>query len=177
MDLGVFYEVVVPLLEVRGTAMIAISTLLGSFNFYSELFELKDERGQPVFNTFRVGHERRPPWKPEETFDKVKALMKDKAMFEREILGRISDAAGAAFNPRLLKEFFEAPPLEEPHDINDDIIYVGCDPNGGVNATNTTGSECAVVSFFISRGTIVVRMLMFIVRARASVLSSSSVRA
>ena len=50
MDLGVFYEVIVPLMEVKGTATICISTPLGSWNFYSELTEVRDEKGRRVFN-------------------------------------------------------------------------------------------------------------------------------
>lgn len=44
MDLGVFYEVIVPLLEMEA-ALICISTPLGTFNFYSELTDLKDDKG------------------------------------------------------------------------------------------------------------------------------------
>lgn len=89
MDLGVFYEVIVPLLEVRGTAMICISTPLGSWNFYSELTETKREDGKPVFNVIKIGmvcrrcsgteHEDRcdhpstdrPEWKPDDALAKV----------------------------------------------------------------------------------------------------------
>ncbi len=49
MDTAVFYEVVVPLLELDNTALICISTILDSFNFYSKLLELKDENGDPFF--------------------------------------------------------------------------------------------------------------------------------
>jgi len=51
MDTAVFYEVVVPLLELDQTALICISTILDSFNFYSKLMELKDENGDPFFVT------------------------------------------------------------------------------------------------------------------------------
>lgn len=42
MDLAVFYEVVVPLLEMGDSVLIMISTPVDSFNFYSELMELRD---------------------------------------------------------------------------------------------------------------------------------------
>ena len=54
MDLAVFYEVIVPLLEVRGTATIMISTPLSSWNFYSELKDVVDNTGKPVFNVIQV---------------------------------------------------------------------------------------------------------------------------
>ena len=78
-----------PLLEVNETALIGISTPQGAANFYSELTELRDDRGRHVFNVVKVGMvcerclgtEReslcnhpsgdRPEWKPEETLDKV----------------------------------------------------------------------------------------------------------
>ena len=49
MDTAVFYEVVVPLLELDRTALICISTILDPLNYYSKLLELKDERGEPFF--------------------------------------------------------------------------------------------------------------------------------
>ena len=60
MDLGVFYEVVVPLMEVKGTATIAISTPLGAWNFYSELTELRDANGKRVFNVKHIDSGKRP---------------------------------------------------------------------------------------------------------------------
>jgi len=99
MDLGVFYEVVVPLMEVKGTATIAISTPLGAWNFYSELTELRDANGKRVFNVKHIDAGKRPVWKPEETLSKVKAIYGNrKTLLEREILGKISDAVNTAFN-------------------------------------------------------------------------------
>ena len=54
IDLQVFYEIVVPLLEMDTTALIAISTPQDKQNFYSEMFELKDARGEPFFRTIKV---------------------------------------------------------------------------------------------------------------------------
>jgi hypothetical protein len=162
MDLGVFYEVVVPLMEVKGTATIAISTPLGAWNFYSELTELRDERGKLVFNVRHIDAGKRPIWKPEETLSKVKAIYGNrKTLLEREIFGRIADAVNTAFSRRILKDFFEAPEFDEPHTINDNIIYTAFDPNGGANASNASGSDTAIVSFFISRGCVVVSRIFY----------------
>ena len=99
MDLGVFYEVIVPLMEVGGTATICISTPLSSWNFYSELTEVRDDRGRLVFNVIKVGMvcercrgtERedqcthpsgdRPDWKPEDNLEKVKAIYGDRKVY------------------------------------------------------------------------------------------------
>lgn len=71
MDRQVFYEVLVPLMEVRGTATICISTPLGSSNFYSELTRVVDEKGNPIFDVLQIGHSMRPEWKPIETYSTV----------------------------------------------------------------------------------------------------------
>jgi len=55
IDMGVFYQVVVPLLEMKNAALIGISTPSDSTNFYSELTELRDETGENIFNVFPVG--------------------------------------------------------------------------------------------------------------------------
>lgn len=96
MDLGVFYEVVVPLWEMGDAVMIMISTPVDSFNFYSALLEMRDpDTGQKVFLVFEVElicrrcmtkdvpencrHNLKflPPWKSSEKLDLVKMIMKD----------------------------------------------------------------------------------------------------
>lgn len=158
MDLGVFYEVIVPLLEVKDTALICISTPLDSWNFYSQLTEVRDEKGRRLFNVRHVQKGARPAWKPDEGLSKMRAIYGKarKAMLETEIYGMIARATGSAFNRRLLTDFFDAAPCEEPHPINDNCIYVSVDPNGGAKASNASGSDTAIVSFFFSRGRVVV---------------------
>jgi hypothetical protein len=53
MDLRVFFEVIVPLLEMERTSLICISTILESFNFYSKLLDLRDPDGNQLFETLR----------------------------------------------------------------------------------------------------------------------------
>jgi len=52
--LQVFYEIVVPLLEMDTTALIAISTPQDNQNFYSAMFDLKDQSGEPFFRNIQV---------------------------------------------------------------------------------------------------------------------------
>lgn len=54
MDPDVFYKVVVPLLEVRNTALLCISTPVSEFNYYDDLCTKKDERGDFLFNVVAV---------------------------------------------------------------------------------------------------------------------------
>lgn len=50
-----FKEVIVPLLELRNAALLGISTADDEFNFYSQLIEKKDDRGEPMFKVIRAG--------------------------------------------------------------------------------------------------------------------------
>lgn len=96
MDLGVFYEVVVPLWEMGEAVMIMISTPVDSFNFYSALLSMTDpDTGQRMFLVFEVElickrcmlkekpeeckHNLKflPPWKSAEKLDIVKVIMRD----------------------------------------------------------------------------------------------------
>ena len=175
MDPAVFYEVIVPLMEVQGTATICISTPAGTWNFYSELTELRDDRGDLVFNVIQVGmvcdrckgtereHEcqhptgDRPEWKPDDTFDKVKAIYGNRrTLLQREVMGQIADDMNQAFRTNDLKAFFTGPCHREPHGPVD-VVYVAVDPNGGTSGEGGgTGSETAVVSFFYSGSNVVV---------------------
>ena len=179
MDLGVFYEVIVPLMEVRGTATICISTPVGSWNFYSELTELLDDHGKLLFNVIKVGmvcdkckgtereHEcthptgHRPEWKPDDTFEKVKAIYGTrKTLLKREILGQIADDENMAFRPADLKAFYSRATVDEPHSPVS-AIYIAVDPNGGASGDGSgTGSETAVVSFYYNGANVVVSMIV-----------------
>ncbi len=174
MDPGVFYEVIVPLMEVRGTATICISTPVGSWNFYTELSEVPDGKGGLLFNVIKVGMvcERckgteledqcehptgdRPDWKPDDTYEKVKAIYGNRrTLLQREIRGQVADDQNLAFEVRHLKAFYARPPIAEPHATVDEV-FVAVDPNGGASGDGGTGSESAVVSFYFSGANVVV---------------------
>lgn len=89
----VWTEVVIPLIEVKNTALIAISTPLDSSNFYSTLISMKDENENPVFEVLEARaackicietledpskcphvNLERPSWKSKEKQKVVKAL-------------------------------------------------------------------------------------------------------
>jgi hypothetical protein len=150
-------------MEVEGTATICISTPLGSFNFYSELTKITDEKGKPVFNVRHIKGNKVPSWKPEDARSKIEAIYGNRTtLMRREIHGEIADEGdNMAFDADKIKRFMEKPPLVSPYHINDNIIYVAIDPNGGASATNAPGSDTAIVSFVISEGRIVVRNSIF----------------
>jgi len=158
MDLGVFYEVIVPLMEVEGTATICISTPLGSFNFYSELTEVRDDKGERVFNVRHIKGGRPPSWKPPEARSRVQAIYGSRStLYRREIMGEIADEGeNMAFDVQKLKRFFDKPPLKPPYGINENYVFIAMDPNGGASASDAPGSDTAIVSFVVSQGRVVV---------------------
>ncbi len=104
MDLAVFYQIVVPLLEMGESILIMISTPVDSFNFYSELITLKDPvTGENVFSVYEMDlicklclqteHPEQcrhnfkyiPPWKSAERLEMVKLILRDnKTILKRE---------------------------------------------------------------------------------------------
>lgn len=158
MDPQVFYEVLVPLMEVEGTATICISTPLGKFNFYTELTEARDERGRTVFNVLHITGGRPPPWKTQSSRSRIKAIYGAReTLYRREILGEMSDEAeNAAFSPKHLEHLFTREPAVPPYPITHNYVYVALDPNGGASASGGPGSETAIVSFVLSDGMLVI---------------------
>ncbi len=146
LDLQVFYEIVVPLLEMDTTALIAISTPQDKQNFYSEMFELKDARGEPFFRTIRVSlvckaceaagkgstcthnQDLIPPWKSAAKLDMVRALYGDqKDLMERESMGQITSDANSVFSMPAIDAMMQMENLSE--DAN--YFFTAVDPTGG----------------------------------------------
>ena len=155
---SVFFEVIVPLLEVENTGMIAISTPQDSLNLYSELFELKDEKGQPLFDQIKLSlacekcqregraasctHNRHliPPWKSNRSNDMVRAIYGARTdLMERESLGVISQDQTSVFPEHMVGRVFHrrvAPPVAPTH------VYCAIDPNGGGASRMSIVSGC-----------------------------------
>ena len=147
LDLSVFYEIVVPLLEMETTALIAISTPSDSLNFYSEMFDLKDAQGDPFFRTINVSlvcdackaagkgascthnQDLIPPWKSTAKLDMVRALYADqKDLMQRESMGTITDDAKSLFKSADVIAVMSTT-VELP--CTPDYVFIGVDPNGG----------------------------------------------
>ena len=167
MDTKVFYEVIVPLLEVENTALICISTPQDSMNFYSEMFTLKTPDGKALFNTLEVSlvcaackasenpercphmSDEIPPWKSLQKLDMVKAIYGDKTeLLKRESMGVITEDMMSVFREKFVNSLFDRPryklrklPL---------FVFVACDPNGGGD------SEMGLVSLVVEYNSIVI---------------------
>ena len=167
MALDVFFEVIVPLLEMETTALIAISTPLDGMNFYSEMFELKGGDGQPLFNQLRIGlscgkcqaagkaadctHMKDiiPPWKSAAKFDMVKAIYGDrKDLLAKESMGQITSDQCSVFPEKLINRMMERPEYKLRNAAK--YIFLGVDPNGG------GASEMAIITMTMEMNNIVI---------------------
>ena len=55
IDENLFHETILPLIAVKGTCLIAISTPLTEANFFTKLVTFKDSDGQLFFKTLHIG--------------------------------------------------------------------------------------------------------------------------
>lgn len=167
MSPSVFFEVVVPLLEMDTTSLIAISTPEDSLNFYSEMFNLKGADGRDLFNQIKIGlacekcikmgkatectHMKDiiPPWKSAAKFSMVEAIYGDrKDLLARESMGQITSDQSSVFSDKLIYKFMKRDSYVLQNPAN--FVFLGVDPNGGGS------SEMAIVSMTMERNNVVV---------------------
>jgi hypothetical protein len=138
----------VPLLEVKSTALVCISTPLSESNHYSELCNTKDSKGNDVFRTIRVGlvcdacreaglattctHRAAdvPNWKSDEGREVVNALYGDRTtLLLRESLGVVCEDANTVFPVAHVSALYARPPVALDGSRVENI-FVACDPSG-----------------------------------------------
>lgn len=148
----------------KDAVFLALSTPLGSDNWLSQAIKIKDENGVPYFPVIQVGlvcdqcmatgqtdimeqceHRRgiSPPWKSEtrgNRMRKIGSLLDDAGRALRENAGVVVDSGETSFDQKLLKQWFENPPLFTTEHIPNKI-YVTIDPDAGGGK-----SQCAIVS-------------------------------
>ena len=167
MDTKVFYEVIVPLLEVEATALICISTPQDDMNFYSAMFDMHLPDGSPLFVTLEVSlvcdackesdHPERcphmtdeiPPWKSIAKFDMVKQIYGDQVdLLQRESMGVITQDLQSVFKQKYVDKMFSMDQYELQKTPS--FVFVACDPNGGGS------SQMGLVSIVIEFNKIIV---------------------
>lgn len=162
MPIAVFYEVVVPLLEVKGTSCTMISSPVDKYNFYSRLINLKDDEGEHLFYVYHLdlqcdvckainyrdcphSEDKIPPWKSKHRHDIVEHIYKDydETRFDQESRGLITGSGGGAFHEKDI-DAFEKRALFNPNpsfrNRRPQYIVSFCDPNG------SGGSQSAITS-------------------------------
>lgn len=148
LDEAMFQEVIIPLLGVKNTSLIGISTPLEANNFYSQMLQMKKPDGSLLFNVLTVemicslckeagnydcAHVNKlPPWKTSERQELVKTLMAgDSAMYAREQLGVVTSSDTAAFDSAGIDRFALARTTLSGCTVEGGDLYVSYDPCGG----------------------------------------------
>jgi len=173
MDQAVLYEVIVPLLEVDKTALICISTLVDSYNFFSDFCNLKTEDGKHVFivvnismicenckrlpveNQVKCTHmeKNRPAWKERGKLDMImQTFYKDNiSLLKRESMGDIGEGNNRAFPLASIKKFQERPLfLIKEMSEYPKFLFTLLDPNG------FGGSHVSIITVYLFRNHLVV---------------------
>lgn len=170
-----FYMIVVPLLEVKDTVLVAISTLVDQWNFFSVLMELKDPKGENVFNVYRQqlvcnrcmdrknpekcthNDHMIPPWKSKRQVETARLIFgDDTGALKSESLGLVDGNTGSVFSAVSIKNL-RAAALYDVATTNDappKFVFVACDPNAG------GPDHTAIVALAHIAGRIVVRVVV-----------------
>jgi len=145
MDPAVFKVVCVPLLGIRHTALLAISTPDSEYNFFSELFQLRNEEGEPFFHLISIGlaceacleaglvcmHklDKLPHWKTTERQALIDAILAtDAQLADTETRGVIKSSKREIFEKGWLAQLAARPLFEWENDPH--VLWMGIDPAG-----------------------------------------------
>ena len=159
------------MLELTNTALLAISTPLDEFNYYSKLVEQKDENGKPFFKTIKAGRvcddcallaydlmikcdhiADSAHWKNPHKLKRLKVLFEgDEARGLRELAG----IAASDFTPCFAKDDINTlwTNTRRLTETAPDALYVTVDPNGGgASKMAITSGYYDALDFIVSRG-------------------------
>jgi len=155
MPTALFYEVIVPIIEVAATVLVMISTLCDSTNYYTKMLDkgqLMMAEGRERYLVYRLelicGRCKKrgnaglnckhklasiPPWKSEEKLNLVEEIMGSENIdiLLKESKNIIGDSAARVFSKNSLDKFrsrpyYERHPLRKPTKL-----YLGIDPSAG----------------------------------------------
>lgn len=164
MDPKIVTDICVPLMQVKYTATLAISTPRDSQNYYSHFFKMKKADGvTPLFNRVQIGlaceacrasgkgsecpHRLnlQPAWK---TGQDLARMLLTKEQFERESQGLFIEPHKPAFIPKFLSNWFNNEErMNYKYQQNAGIVFIAIDPSGG----STDQSEMSLVAATLNR--------------------------
>lgn len=185
IDVHVYEQIIVPLIGMRKSVVIMISTPLDSFNYFSQLLDLRDAMNNPLFLIARMEmacnlckklnrehlckHRMKylPPWKSEEKNEIMQLLLRNKAdTMARENMGSIKDAGNSFIEKTTLDRWFDPtqnPPYEPRTMERADIVVVGIDPSG---SDGKNSSETAIVSVAMTWNSNTVSLVVWLLLQR-----------
>lgn len=165
MPIQVFYEVVVPLLEMETTACICISTIIGGDNFYTKLLNMVDDLGNPFFVSYlftlmcdacRLADKEPsecthllkelPRWQSGNKHKRIRAMMNQmgqQELLNQETMGITSGSCNAAFRQDSIHFLFDD--IKNPRVIPKALtrhVFISIDPNGGGDSRFAIVSVC-----------------------------------
>jgi hypothetical protein len=166
-----FFRVIAPLMTMDDLTLLAISTVETEHNYYSELLNLENEKGDPLFKDIKIilscdacrraGRQTRcvhnlhqlPPWRGSRRQQLVEKIMSsDPELFMRENLGIVASTNVFLFEKEWIRWCFAAAPCR--FERHPDVVYVAIDPSGGGSQ-----SDYAICSAAFERGTCIVSVL------------------
>ena len=145
MDKKVFFEVVVPLLGVKHTAVLAISTPDDEFNYYTQLLELG------LFKVIKIGltceaceamglactHKirRLPHWKTMSRQQMIQRVMaSDPELMVRETRGLVMSTKQFMIHKSFILQFHTRAPYQIKNKVQ--VLHMAIDPSGGGTASD-----------------------------------------
>ena len=150
-----FKQVIVPLLGVVGTVMLMISTPDDEYGYYVELMNTKNEHGEPMFKTIRIGlscdacvktgtmaqcvHVVRnfPPWKTAGLLAKQSPIMaRDSKTNARENYGVLASDRQFVFGKNYIQTWFTGLRVRLFDPV--DTVFMAVDPAGGSDVSDYT---------------------------------------
>lgn len=155
----IFYDVIVPLLGVKDTVLIGISTPpKDGFNYYLGLFDCNDANGEPIFKIEKVELQCKecqekqqskcphikvpePKWKTSSRKDIQKRIYaKNPDVFRREVEGLAVSVDTYVFHGQNVDALMrqakgQVSPLSSADLVN--FVFIGIDPSGGGNGSDT----------------------------------------
>lgn len=172
-----FYKTIVPILQLKNTSLLALSSPEGNENYYSQLLNLKDEFGNPwfkVINKRMICSEcqkgdratqlacdhvpKTEEWLSNPKFERLKALYANaKGTALQELAGMVVSDYIPCFNSDDINVTFMAPRVLTKSPPG--WILIGLDPTGqgpsklGISASYVTASHQIVVKknhFFLN---------------------------
>lgn len=156
----IFWQIVTPLMGVKDTAVLAISTPDDEFNYYSELVNMN------IFKVIYLGkeckactdagirciHRKLPVWKTAGRQTKIEGFVKDKALLDRETRGIINTGKQFLFEKMWIHAFMGREPYKFNYPVQ--VIHTAIDPAGGGQSSDyaigsmSMENSMKVVSFF-----------------------------
>jgi hypothetical protein len=153
-------EVIAPMLKMKDSVLIALSTNLGRDNYYSKLFE---KTGPPYDELFLKVHVdlmcddckakkklptecncndyRHPHWNIAANKERAQILMSSEQMYAQEVLGTVMSNRSCIYDSDWLKRFRTR--VKSIDHIDDLTVHTFIDPSGG--GTHSSCGICSIV--------------------------------